>query len=48
MGIVTQETFLFNESIKNNIAYGLGDYPFDKIVEAAKTANAHKFIEELA
>ncbi len=47
MGIVTQETFLFNESIKNNIAYGLGDYPIEKIIEAAKTANAHNFIIEL-
>jgi ATP-binding cassette, subfamily B, bacterial MsbA len=47
MGIVTQETYLFNESIKNNIAYGLGDFPFDKIVQAAKTANAHNFIVEL-
>jgi len=46
MGIVTQETILFNESIRNNIAYGLENYPLEKIVEAAKTANAHKFIEE--
>jgi len=46
MGIVTQETILFNESIKNNIAYGLEDYPSEKIIEATKTANAHKFIEE--
>ena len=47
MGIVTQETILFNESIRNNIAYGLDDYPIEKIVEAAKTANAHNFIMEL-
>ncbi len=47
MGIVTQETYLFNESIRNNIAYGLGDFPFDRIVQAAKTANAHNFILEL-
>ena len=47
LGIVTQETFLFNESIKNNIAYGLGDYPREKIIEAAKTANAHNFIIDL-
>ncbi len=47
MGIVTQETFLFNESIKRNIAYGLSEFPFDKIVEAAKTANAHNFIMEM-
>ena len=47
MGIVTQETFLFNESVKNNIAYGDSQYPFEKIVEAAKTANAHNFIMEM-
>ena len=47
MGIVTQETILFNESIKNNIAYGLSDYPFEKIVEASKTANAHDFIMQM-
>lgn len=47
MGIVTQETYLFNETIRNNIAYGKEDYPMDKIIEAAKTANAHNFIMEL-
>ena len=47
MGIVTQETFLFNESIKNNIAYGLGQYDIDKVIEAAKVANAHNFIMEM-
>ncbi|QQS36320.1 MAG: ABC transporter ATP-binding protein [Ignavibacteriales bacterium] len=47
MGIVTQETFLFNETVKNNIAYGDNQYPFDKIIEAAKTANAHNFILEM-
>ena len=47
MGIVTQDTFLFNGTIKQNIAYGLDDYPFEKIVEAAKTANAHNFILEI-
>ncbi len=47
MGIVTQETILFNETIRDNIAYGLKDYPFEAIVEAAKTANAHNFILEL-
>jgi ATP-binding cassette, subfamily B, bacterial MsbA len=44
MGIVTQETFLFNESVAGNIAYGLRDYPLENIIEAAKTANAHNFI----
>lgn len=47
MGIVTQETILFNESIKKNIAYGLGDHPIEEIQQAAKLANAHNFIMEL-
>jgi len=44
MGIVTQETFLFNTSIKQNIAYGLENHPVEEIIEAAKAANAHEFI----
>ena len=47
MGIVTQETVLFNESVKSNIAYGLKSYPMEKIIEVAKIANAHTFIENL-
>ena len=47
MGIVTQETFLFNESIKKNIAYGLTEFPIEKIIDASKTANAHNFIMEM-
>lgn len=47
MGIVTQETVLFNESIINNIAYGLDDYPQRDIVRAARAANANDFIMEL-
>lgn len=46
MGIVTQETFLFNSPIKDNIAYGLENYPVEEIVEAAKAANAHEFISQ--
>jgi len=48
LGIVTQETILFNDSVRNNIAYGHVDAPFEKIVEAAKMANAHDFITPLA
>lgn len=44
MGIVTQETILFNDTIFNNIAYGLEDYPEEDVVRAAKAANAHDFI----
>lgn len=47
MGIVTQETFLFNTSIKENIAYGLEECSMDDVIEAAKTANAHNFISEM-
>jgi subfamily B ATP-binding cassette protein MsbA len=47
MGIVTQETILFNENIRNNIAYGLEQYPIEEIIEAAKMANAHQFISEI-
>ncbi|MGE5364454.1 MAG: ABC transporter ATP-binding protein [Bacteroidota bacterium] len=46
MGIVTQETVLFNDTIKNNIAYGLNNYPIEKIEQAARAANAHDFIME--
>ena len=47
MGIVTQETYLFNDTIKNNIAYGLNGVGFDKIEQAAVAANAYQFINEL-
>ncbi len=47
IGIVTQEIVLFNETVRNNIAYGLADYPLEKIIEAAKAANAHRFISQL-
>lgn len=47
MGIVTQETFLFNTTVRENIAYGLENCPEEKIIEAAKTANAHNFIIEM-
>lgn len=47
MGIVTQETVLFNDTALRNIAYGLDDCQKEKIIEAAKAANAHTFITEL-
>ncbi|MDX9923126.1 MAG: ABC transporter ATP-binding protein [Ignavibacteriaceae bacterium] len=47
MGIVTQETVLFNESIIKNIAYGLEKYPEEEIINAAIAANAHEFILHL-
>ena len=47
MGIVTQETFLFNDSVKANIAYGLESVSDEDIKKAAIAANADKFIEQL-
>jgi subfamily B ATP-binding cassette protein MsbA len=47
MGIVTQETILFNDSVRNNIAYGRAETPLDDIIAAAKVANAHEFIMRL-
>jgi subfamily B ATP-binding cassette protein MsbA len=47
IGIVTQETILFNDSVRNNIAYGLEDCPLERIVMAAKAANAHHFVSEM-
>jgi subfamily B ATP-binding cassette protein MsbA len=48
MGIVAQETILFNDTVRNNIAYGSKHITDEKIIEAAKTANAHNFILELS
>jgi subfamily B ATP-binding cassette protein MsbA len=44
MGIVAQETILFNDTIYNNIAFGLENISEADIVRAAKIANAHEFI----
>jgi ATP-binding cassette, subfamily B, bacterial MsbA len=47
MGIVSQDTFLFNDTIKNNIAYGRPDAEEKEIIEAVKKANAYEFISKL-
>ena len=47
IGLVTQETVLFNDSARNNIAYGRSDVPFERIVAAAKAAHAHEFVSSL-
>ena len=47
IGIVAQETILFNDTVRNNIAYGLTDCPIEKISAAAEAANAHEFITQL-
>lgn len=44
IGIVTQETILFSDTVKNNIAYGRPQATEKEIVMAAKAANAHNFI----
>jgi ABC-type multidrug transport system fused ATPase/permease subunit len=45
MGIVNQEPILFNDTIFNNIAFGIEGATQEQVVEAAKIANAHEFIE---
>lgn len=47
MGIVTQETILFNDTISGNIAYGQKEIKLSKIHEAAEAANAKEFIDAL-
>ena len=47
MGIVSQESILFNDTIFNNIAFGLEHATREAVVEAAKIANAHDFIMEM-
>ena len=47
IGIVAQDTFLFNDTVENNIAYGRPAAAKDAIRRAAETALAHEFIEEL-
>lgn len=44
MGIVTQESILFNDTIFNNIAFGMKDVKEEDVIAAAKVANAHEFI----
>ncbi len=47
MGIVTQETILFNDTVFNNIAYGMDACSEEDVVRAAKAANAHNFINAM-
>ena len=44
IGIVTQHTFLFNDTIRNNIAYGHPERNMQDVIAAAKAAHAHEFI----
>jgi subfamily B ATP-binding cassette protein MsbA len=47
IAVVTQFTFLFNDSVRNNIAYGAPERPLEEVIAAAKAANAHDFIMAL-
>jgi len=47
IAIVGQHTVLFNDTVRNNIAYGMPDAPAEKVAEAARRANAHGFIERM-
>lgn len=44
MGVVTQESILFNDSIFNNIAFGMENVSEEDVINAARVANAHEFI----
>ena len=47
LGVVTQESFLFHDSVYNNIAFGVGEVTEEQVHSAARTAHAHGFISEL-
>ncbi len=47
LGIVTQESILFNDTVLNNIAFGMTDVSEEAVTEAAKIANAHEFIVKM-
>ncbi|MFC1590484.1 ABC transporter ATP-binding protein [Candidatus Omnitrophota bacterium] len=47
IGMVTQETVLFNDTVANNITYGFNDPSMESVERAAKIANAHSFITKL-
>jgi subfamily B ATP-binding cassette protein MsbA len=47
MGIVTQDSILFNDTIARNIAYGENQYPQENIIKAAQAANASGFIQDM-
>lgn len=47
MAVVTQETFLFNRTILDNIKYGRPDATMEEVIAASRSANAHDFIMEL-
>jgi len=48
MGMVTQESILFNDTVYNNIAFGMEGTTEEDVIEAAKVANAHEFIVQMS
>lgn len=48
IAVVTQQTFLFNDTVRANISYGRHDRSDAELIAAAKAANAHDFIEKLS
>jgi subfamily B ATP-binding cassette protein MsbA len=48
LGVVSQETILFHDSVRANIAFGLDGVAEDRVVEAARAAHAHEFVSRLA
>lgn len=47
MGVVNQESILFNDTVFNNIAFGMNNVNEEAVIQAAKIANAHDFIMEM-
>jgi len=48
LGVVSQDSFIFNESVAKNIQFGVDHAEHEEIVKAAKTSQAHEFIEKLS
>ena len=47
VGVVSQEVILFHDTVAGNIAFGSGEVPRERLIDAARTANAHEFVEAL-
>jgi ABC-type multidrug transport system fused ATPase/permease subunit len=47
VGVISQDPFLFSTSVRDNIAFGMPDAPYEAVEAAARAAQAHDFIDEL-